>query len=56
MSDGVGNPLAWVDEVRTTLSRWWAAPPDIYDFGRQVGFARQTHVDDRTVVGLWKRP
>jgi serine/threonine protein phosphatase PrpC len=56
MSDGVGNPLAWVDEVRTALAEWWAAPPDIFDFGRQVGFARQTHVDDRTVVGLWRRP
>jgi hypothetical protein len=55
MSDGVGNPLAWVDEVRTTLARWWAAPPDMYDFARQVGFARQSHVDDRTVVGLWLR-
>jgi Protein phosphatase 2C len=56
MSDGVGNPLAWVDEVRTALAGWWAAPPDVFDFGRQVGFARQTHVDDRTVVGLWRRP
>jgi serine/threonine protein phosphatase PrpC len=56
MSDGVGNPLAWVDEVRTALAEWWAAPPDIFDFGRQVGFARQTHVDDRTVIGLWRRP
>jgi serine/threonine protein phosphatase PrpC len=56
MSDGVGNPLAWVDEVRNALAQWWAAPPDIFDFGRQVGFARQTHVDDRTVVGLWRRP
>jgi serine/threonine protein phosphatase PrpC len=55
MSDGVGNPLAWVDQVRTTLARWWSAPPDIFDFGRQVAFARQTHVDDRTVVGLWRR-
>jgi hypothetical protein len=55
MSDGVGNPLAWVDDVRNALAQWWAAPPDIFDFGRQVGFARQTHMDDRTVVGLWRR-
>jgi serine/threonine protein phosphatase PrpC len=56
MSDGVGNPLAWIDQVQTALARWWAAPPDIFDFGRQVAFARRTHVDDRTVVGLWRRP
>jgi serine/threonine protein phosphatase PrpC len=53
MSDGVGNPLAWVDDVASTLAQWWATPPDIFDFGRQVGFARRTHMDDRTVVGLW---
>jgi serine/threonine protein phosphatase PrpC len=56
MTDGVGNPLAWIDEVQTALADWWADPPDIFDFGRQVAFARQTHVDDRTVVGLWRRP
>jgi hypothetical protein len=55
MSDGVGNPLAWVDEVRATFAKWWAAPPELFDFGRQVGFARQSHVDDRTAVGLWLR-
>jgi hypothetical protein len=55
MSDGVGNPLAWVEGVRAALAGWWAVPPDIFDFGRQVGFARKTHVDDRTVVGLWRR-
>jgi serine/threonine protein phosphatase PrpC len=55
MSDGVGNPLAWVGEVQTTLADRWATPPDVYTFGSQVGFARRTHVDDRTVVGLWMR-
>jgi len=53
MSDGVGNPLAWSAEVRITLARWWARPPDPLTFAAQVGFARKSHVDDRTVVGIW---
>lgn len=53
MSDGVGNPLAWSREVRDTLARWWARPPDPLTFAAQVGFARKTHIDDRTVVGIW---
>ncbi len=53
MSDGVGNPLAWSTEVRATLARWWARPPDPLTFAAQVGFARKSHVDDRTVVGIW---
>lgn len=53
MTDGVGFPLATSSDVRDTLARWWIAPPDIFTFGRQVGFARQSHMDDRTVVGVW---
>lgn len=53
MTDGVSNPLAWSAEVRGTLARWWARPPDPLAFAAQVGFARKSHVDDRTVVGLW---
>lgn len=53
MTDGVGNPLAWSAEVRDTLARWWARPPDPLTFAAQVGFARKSHVDDRTVVGIW---
>lgn len=53
MSDGVGNPLAWSAEVRATLARWWARPRDPLTFAAQVGFARKSHVDDRTVVGIW---
>ncbi len=53
MSDGVGNPLAWSTEVRATLAQWWARPPDPLSFAAQVGFARKSHVDDRTVVGIW---
>ena len=53
MSDGVGNPLAWSTEVRTTLARWWSRPPEPLTFAAQVGFARKSHIDDRTVVGIW---
>ena len=56
MSDGVGDPLGEVDEIRSTLAQRWATAPDIFEFGHQVDFARETYVDDRTVVGLWSRP
>jgi hypothetical protein len=53
MTDGVGNPLAWSAEVRDTLASWWENPPDLLTFAAQVGFARKSHIDDRTVVGIW---
>lgn len=53
MSDGVGNPLAWSAEVRDTLASWWACPPEPLTFAAQVGFARKSHIDDRTAVGIW---
>jgi hypothetical protein len=53
MTDGVGNPLAWSAEVRAALGEWWASPPDALTFAAQVGFAKKSHVDDRTVVGIW---
>jgi hypothetical protein len=53
MSDGVANPLRWSADVRGELARWWSAPPDPFTFAEQVGFARKTHVDDRTVIGIW---
>ena len=53
MSDGVGVPLEQSFEVRETLAQWWREPPDAFTFGRQVGFARKSHMDDRTVVGIW---
>jgi hypothetical protein len=53
MTDGVSNPLSWSSGVRETLARWWARPPDPFSFAAQVGFARKTHTDDRTVVGIW---
>jgi hypothetical protein len=56
MTDGVGLPLETTAEVRDTLAAWWSAPPPIFRFAGQVGFARTTHLDDRTVVGVWVIP
>lgn len=55
-TDGVGTPLANAWQVRETLAEWWATPPDVFTFARQVGFARKTHIDDRTAVGVWFDP
>jgi hypothetical protein len=53
MSDGVGNPLWYGPDVRAALAQWWAQPPDPFTFAAQVGFAKRTHIDDRTAVGIW---
>jgi hypothetical protein len=53
MTDGVSSPLCRSSGVRETLARWWARPPDVFTFAAQVGFARKTHADDRTVIGIW---
>lgn len=53
LTDGIANPLAWSDDVRATLASWWADAPDVLTFAGQVGFARKTHQDDRTAVGIW---
>lgn len=53
MTDGVGTPLEQIDEVRSSLSAWWTARPSVFEFASQVGFVRRSHMDDRTVVGVW---
>lgn len=53
MTDGVANPVQWSDDVRATLAGWWASPPNPFSFAAQVDFARKSHIDDRTVVGMW---
>jgi protein phosphatase 2C-like protein len=53
MSDGVANPLRWSRDVQETLAGWWGRPADPFTFAAQVGFARKSHLDDRTVVGIW---
>lgn len=56
VSDGIGEPLLQAGQVREALAQWWVAPPDAFTFARQVGFARKSHVDDRTAVGVWFDP
>lgn len=56
MTDGVGVPLEQSAEVQETLAQWWIEPPDVFTFGQQVGFARKSHMDDRTAVGIWFPP
>jgi hypothetical protein len=53
MSDGVSNPLRWNGRVQRVLAGWWKRAPDAITFAAQVGFAMKTHLDDRTVIGIW---
>ena len=39
--------------VGSFLAQMWKTPPDMLSFGGQVGFARRSFDDDRTVVGVW---
>ena len=56
MTDGVGDPLGRGDgPVGRFLAEVWEQPPDPLSFGGQVGFARRSFDDDRTVVGIWAR-
>jgi hypothetical protein len=56
MTDGVANPLKWSSDVQDALAGWWMLAPDPFTFAAQVGFARKSHMDDRTVVGIWPGP
>jgi hypothetical protein len=53
MSDGVANPLKWSRDVQEALAGWWMRPPDPITFAAQVGFARKSHLDDRSAIGIW---
>jgi hypothetical protein len=53
MTDGVGRPLETIAAVRESLAEWWATEPTVFEFAAQVEFARRSHMDDRTVVGVW---
>ena len=48
-----GEPADLERDVRNTLARLVGRPPDPFTFAAQVGFARKSHMDDRTVVGIW---
>jgi hypothetical protein len=56
MSDGVANPLKWSEAVQKQLAAWWAESPDPFTFAAQVSFARKSHMDDRTAIGIWPGP
>ena len=54
MTDGVGDPLGSGDgDVGSFLATVWGGPPDPVTFAAQIGFARKSFDDDRTVVGIW---
>jgi hypothetical protein len=53
MTDGVGLPLSGGHDVQERLAEWWSHPPDPLAFAGQVAFARKSHADDRTVIGIW---
>jgi serine/threonine protein phosphatase PrpC len=54
MSDGVGDPLGdGTGEVGARLAEAWRRPPDPLNFAAQVGFARRSFDDDRTVLAIW---
>lgn len=54
MTDGVGDPLgAGTGVVGDFLASVWSEPPELLAFGAQVGFARRSYDDDRTVIGIW---
>jgi serine/threonine protein phosphatase PrpC len=56
LTDGIGEPLRHARQVQESLAQWWSGPPDVFDFARQVGFARKGNLDDRTAVGVWFDP
>lgn len=54
MSDGIGDPLGdGSGLVGEALAEKLRTAPDIYDFARICDFARRTHNDDRTLLGIW---
>lgn len=56
-TDGIGDPLGdGAGAVGQTLARQWANPPEWPAFLRDVDFARRSHKDDRTAIGVWTPP
>ena len=54
MTDGISDPLMdGTGEVGRKLAEAWTSPPSALNFAAQVGFGRQSHVDDRTCVMVW---
>lgn len=54
VTDGIGDPLGSGTGITgRALATWWKSPPNIYQFGAQVDFSRNTFDDDRTAVVVW---
>ena len=53
-SDGVSDPLgSGQGNVGRFLADQWRTPPDLFDFGKHVGFYSKGWFDDRTAVVAW---
>jgi hypothetical protein len=56
MTDGIGEPLGdGQSMLGNYLATCWGEPPAPFHFGHTIDFARRSHMDDRTAVGLWVR-
>jgi hypothetical protein len=54
MTDGVGDPLGdGSGAVGRFLAHAWHEPPADIEFAAQIGFARRSFDDDRTVIAVW---
>lgn len=54
ISDGIGDPLRYGDgSVGAFLAEQWRRPPEPLAFAAHVDFARRSHDDDRTALGIW---
>ena len=53
-TDGMSNPMS-NDDVLGQLASWWdgSRPPDLLEFGWQLGYRVRTFGDDRTAVCVW---
>lgn len=54
LSDGIGDPVGdGTGLVGRELGRAWGGVPTPFELAAWVDFARRTHTDDRTAVGVW---
>jgi serine/threonine protein phosphatase PrpC len=53
VTDGVGDGLAALPELRDYLASHWRAPIGISAFLDDVGYDAQRFLDDRTAVSIW---
>jgi serine/threonine protein phosphatase PrpC len=53
-TDGMSNPMS-NEDVLWQLATWWGGsnPPDLLEFGWQLGYRVRSFGDDRTAVCVW---